>query len=109
MLDIPDKRLLSCRYLDLFSIPDAWTAARLALLPVNGDLIVDPNVQPEFDLRRHNWVLFIRFRTAQGRYVHLMHKWGFVESPACDCGADEQAMRHIVDETTANCACLPMV
>jgi hypothetical protein len=27
-----------------------------------------------------------------------MHRWGFVESPACDCGAEEQTMRHIVDE-----------
>jgi hypothetical protein len=27
-----------------------------------------------------------------------MHRWGFVESPACDCGAKEQLMRHIVDD-----------
>jgi hypothetical protein len=27
-----------------------------------------------------------------------MHRWGFVESPACDCGAEEQGMRHIVDD-----------
>jgi hypothetical protein len=38
-----------------FSIPDAWTAAWSASLPVTGDLIVDPNVRPPgFDLRRHN-------------------------------------------------------
>jgi hypothetical protein len=29
-------------------------------------------------------------------FMH-MHRWGFVESPACDCGAVEQTLRHIVD------------
>jgi hypothetical protein len=27
-----------------------------------------------------------------------MLRWGFVESPACDCGAEEQTMRHIVED-----------
>jgi hypothetical protein len=27
-----------------------------------------------------------------------VHRWGFVESPACDCGAVEQTLRHIVDD-----------
>jgi hypothetical protein len=108
MLDIPDQWLLSrIRSVwnfdphpstTLFSIPDAWTTAWSASLPVTGDLIVDLNVRPPgFDLRRHNWVLLNRFRTEQGRCAHLMHRWGFVESPACDCGAEEQTMRHIVD------------
>jgi hypothetical protein len=40
-------------------ISDAWTAAWSASLPVNSNLIVNPNVRPpSFDLRRHNWVLF---------------------------------------------------
>jgi hypothetical protein len=62
------------------------------------DLIVDPNVRPPgFDLRRHNCVLLNRFRTEQGRCTHLMHRWGLVESPPCDCSAEEQTMHHIVD------------
>jgi hypothetical protein len=85
MLDIPDQRLLSRRSMwnfdphlstTLVSIPDAWTAAWSALLPVNGDLIVDSNVRPPgFDLRRHNWVLLNRFRTEHGKCAHLMHRW----------------------------------
>jgi hypothetical protein len=68
--------------------PDAWTAAWSTSLPVNGDLIVDSNIKPPgFDLRRHNLVLLNRFRTEQGRCAHLMPRWEFVESPACDCGA----------------------
>jgi hypothetical protein len=102
MLDILDQTLLFHRSVwnnDPLSssIPDAWTAEWSALLPVNGDLIVDPNVHG-FDLRRNNWVLLNRFRTEQGRSAHLMHRWGFVESPACDSGAEEQTMRHIVDD-----------
>jgi hypothetical protein len=27
-----------------------------------------------------------------------MHIWEFEKSPACDCGAEEQTMRHIVDD-----------
>jgi hypothetical protein len=68
----------------------AWSAS----LPVNSDLIVNQNVQPPaFDLRRHNWVLLNRFRTEQGRCAHLMHRWGFMDSP----GAGKQTM-HIVDD-----------
>jgi hypothetical protein len=76
----------------LFSIPDAWTVAWSASLPVNGDLIVDPNVQPPgFVLRRHNWVLLNHFQTEQGRRAHLM-------TVTCDCGAEEQTMRPMVDD-----------
>jgi hypothetical protein len=27
-----------------------------------------------------------------------MHRWGFEESPTCDCGANQQTMVHIVNE-----------
>jgi hypothetical protein len=27
-----------------------------------------------------------------------MHRWRFGESKACDCGAEEQTIRHIVDD-----------
>jgi hypothetical protein len=40
-------------------------------------------------------VLLNRFRTEQKRYAHLI---GFVESPSCGCGAEEQTMSHIVDD-----------
>jgi hypothetical protein len=49
MLNISDQRLLSRRSVwnfdphpstKFFSIPDAWTAAWSATLPVNGDLIM---------------------------------------------------------------------
>jgi hypothetical protein len=52
----------------LFNISGAWTDYWSAVLPVNGYLIVVPNSRPPgFDLGRHEWVLFNRFRTTQGR------------------------------------------
>jgi hypothetical protein len=59
----------------------------------------DPNSRPPgFDLGRHEWVLQNRFRTTQGRCASLMHRWGYVDSPVSDCGADQQTMSHIVNE-----------
>jgi hypothetical protein len=59
--------LIHIRPTTLFSIPDAWTAAWSELLPVKGDLIVDPNFRPPgFDLRRHNWVLLTAFEPNRG-------------------------------------------
>jgi hypothetical protein len=82
----------------LFIISGAWTDYWSAALPVNGYLIVDLNSRPPgFDLGRHEWVLLNRFRTTQGRCASLMHRWGYVGSPACDCGADQQTMSHIVN------------
>jgi hypothetical protein len=103
MLNIPDQRLLSRRSVSnfdphpstkLFSIPDAWMMRQQ-----NCQRIMDSNVRPPgFDLRRHNCVLLNRFQTEQERCAHFMHRWGFVKSPACDCCAEEQTMRHIVDD-----------
>jgi hypothetical protein len=47
---------------------------------------------------RHEWVLLSRFRTTQGRCASLMHRWGYVDSPVCECVADQQTMSHIVNE-----------
>jgi hypothetical protein len=56
---------------------------------VNGYLMVDPNSHlPGFDLGRHEWVLLNRFTTTQG----------YMDSPVCDCRADQQTMSHIVIE-----------
>jgi hypothetical protein len=85
----------------LFNISGAWTDYWSAALPVNGYLIVDPNSRsPGFDLGRHEWVLLNRFthRTTQGQCASLMHRWGYVDSPVCDCGANQQTMSHIVNE-----------
>jgi hypothetical protein len=84
----------------LFNISGAWTDYWSAAFPVNGYLILDPNSRPPgFDLGRHEWVLLNRFRTTQGRCASLMHRWGYVDSPVCNYGADQQTnVSHIVIE-----------
>jgi hypothetical protein len=66
-------------------------------------------------LRRFFQFLMPELRHGQHRYLstviwfdHLvstyddifgcLHRWGFVESPAFDCGAEEQTMHHIVED-----------
>ena len=108
MSDIPVQRLISRRPVweldphpstSLFSINESWLTAWMSALPINGELILDPNSRPPgFDLRRHDWVLLNRFRTNQRRCAFLMHRWGYGETPVCDCGADEQTMHHIVND-----------
>ena len=108
MLDIPPERLVSRRpvwsldpfsSLSLFPMAETWLSHWSTSLPINGDLILDPNSRPPgFELRRHEWVLLNRFRTNQGRCGSLMHRWGFADIPDCDCGAVQQTMQHIVNE-----------
>jgi hypothetical protein len=63
---------------------------------INGDLILNPNTRPPgFELRRHDWVLLNLFCTSKSRCAFLIHRWSFGESPACDCGAEQQTMDHI--------------
>jgi hypothetical protein len=76
-----------------FSISEAWMALWLENPPVNGDLILDPNMRPPgFDLPRHERVLLNRFKTNNGRCVYQMHTWGFREIANCDWGAIQQTM-----------------
>jgi Reverse transcriptase (RNA-dependent DNA polymerase)/Endonuclease-reverse transcriptase len=108
MADIPSQRLVSRKpvwSLDpypstpRFSIADAWITKWSENLPVNGDLILDPNARPPgFEFRRREWVLLNRFRTNHGRCAFLMHRWRLTESPNCDCGEESQTMLHIVNE-----------
>jgi hypothetical protein len=96
MLDILPERLVSRRpewsvdpflSLLLFPMSETWLSHWSTSMPINGDLILDPNSR-----------LLNRFRTNQGRCGSLMHIWGFTDIPDCDCGADQQTMRHIVNE-----------
>ena len=70
-----------------------WSSASV----VNHTMVTDPTVrQPGFDLPRHTWSLMNRFRTGQSPCRAYLHKWGFAQSPSCDCG-QRQTMNHTVD------------
>jgi Reverse transcriptase (RNA-dependent DNA polymerase) len=90
MVDIPSQRLVSRKPVwslnpypltPRFSIAQAWMTTWSENLPVNGDLILDPNARPTgFEFRRREWVLLNRFRTNHGRCAFLMHRWRLTES-----------------------------
>ena len=81
------------------SAEDEWRPLWTNSEVVNSDLIRQPIVRvPSFDLPRRAWVQLNRVRTNMGCCNYLLWKWGRRESPACDCGAEEQAIRHIVEE-----------
>jgi hypothetical protein len=78
---------------------ERWREMWLRSVPVHGDLVRDPTVEPPgFDLRRREWVLLNRFRTSQEKCAFLMHRWGFSNATNCDCGHPCQTMDHIIDD-----------
>ena len=69
----------------------------------NKSLIKDPTIQlPGMDLPRDQWSLLNRFRTDAGPCRNIMHEWGYIASPLCDCG-EPQTMRHDVNECPLTC------
>ena len=47
-------------------------------------------------LLRRAWVRLNRLRTAVGRFRSCLYKWGMASSAACECGAEEQTVDHVV-------------
>jgi len=48
------------------------------------------------DLPRTAWVRFNRLHTGVGRFLSCLYKWGMASSAACECGAEEQTVDHVV-------------
>ncbi|VEN42344.1 unnamed protein product [Callosobruchus maculatus] len=53
---------------------------------------------PGSELPRKEWVKLNRVRTGHGRCADSLYKWGYVQSPLCDCGAPRQTINHITSE-----------
>jgi len=51
---------------------------------------------PGMTLPRTAWVKLNRLRTGVGRFRSCLYKWGMVSSAACECGAEEQTVDHVV-------------
>lgn len=82
-----------------FNLNEAWNT-EWAQTPVNKELFVfSPATKPAgFSLPRKVWCRLNRVRTGHGRCAHLKHKWGWIDSPACECGAPNQTIDHIFRE-----------
>jgi len=51
---------------------------------------------PGMTLPRRAWVRLNRLRTSVGRFRSCLYKWGMASSAACECGAEEQTVDHVV-------------
>ena len=47
-------------------------------------------------LARRAWVRLNYFRTGVGRFRSCLCKWGMASAAACECGAEEQTVDHVV-------------
>ena len=51
---------------------------------------------PAATLPRRAWVRLNRLRTGVGRFRSYLYKWRVASSAACECGAEEQIVDHVV-------------
>ena len=77
-----------------FSLIDRWREGA----PGVPDSYFSFTRPPGFELPRRTWVMLNRIRTKHGRCNASLFKWGFKDSPQCDCGVADQTVDHIVFE-----------
>ena len=53
---------------------------------------------PGMTLSRRAWIQLHRLRTGVGCFRSCLYKWGMASSAACECGAEEQTVDHVVLE-----------
>jgi len=51
---------------------------------------------PGMALPRTKWVRLNCLRAGIGRFRFCLHKWGMAPSAACECGAEEQTVDHVI-------------
>jgi len=51
---------------------------------------------PGMTLPRRAWVRLNRLRTGVGRFSSCLYKSGMASTAACECGAEEQTVHHVV-------------
>ena len=47
-------------------------------------------------LPRRAWVWLNHLHTGVGRFRSCLYEWGIASSAACECGAEEQTLDHVV-------------
>jgi len=72
-----------------------WNAEWLDNTTRTGTFIPDTD-HPGMTLLRTAWVQLIRLRTRVGHFLSCLHNWGIASSAACECGAEEQTVDHVV-------------
>lgn len=82
-----------------FNLVETWKHDWETVDYRNKHLIQDPTKKfPGFNLKRNLWVKLNRCRSEHGRCNHLMHKWGKISDPSCQCGVENQTFKHIIED-----------
>ena len=71
-------------------------SGRITIGMRSGWVLRDSVLSPGMTLPRTVWVRLNRIRTGVGRFRSCLYKWGMVPSAACECGAEEQTVDHVV-------------
>jgi hypothetical protein len=81
-----------------YSMVENWKSRWNKTTAPNKNIMKDPTTPLNgMDLRRDLWCNLNRFRCGTGPCRYMLHKWGYSDSPKCDCGVD-QTMQHILQE-----------
>jgi len=80
------------------TIESLWKRRRDLAKARNRDMIEELSIKvPSWDFTRAQWTTLNRIRIEQGKCnYYLLHKWGVVDSPLCECGGI-QSITHIVE------------
>ena len=63
--------------------------------------ITDPTITiAGCNLPRSAWTKLNRLRSGVGRFNANLFRWGLVQSPACECGSEEQTADHVITDCT---------
>ncbi|KAL4143541.1 hypothetical protein QTP88_005860 [Uroleucon formosanum] len=86
------------------SVGNLWTRRWEQSEPRNKDLIKEPFKKvPGWGGTRAIWTMLNRIRTKQGRCNYLLHKWGMIDSPLCECG-ETQTIKHRLSRVPSQCS-----
>lgn len=82
-----------------FQYRNEWKSSWNANPPRNSNLVADPSIPiTGSHLKRRDCVTLNRIRTDCARTAATLHKWGYTDSTACDCGYPIQTLEHILQD-----------
>ena len=82
-----------------FNIFNEWIETwKLNVLPEWEAMLNRTSKPSGFDMKRKEWCTLNRIRTGHGRCADFKYKCGFIPSAVCDCGAERQTIKHIIED-----------
>lgn len=81
-----------------FDVDNLWKQHWQEHCPPKCQSFMTTEKPPGFNQPRKVWTTLNRIRTGHGRSADALYKWGKIPTPNCDCGAEKQTVRHIVEE-----------